>query len=381
MNNSIKILSELVAINSIFPNEKKLGEYLEKALIERGFKTKRIYISEDRFNVVGERGTKGKPLVFYGHMDTVPVYGNWTNSPFKLVEKGDKLHGLGAVDMKAGIAAILCAVETQTEQKIKVAFGADEENISEGGWAILNDGLLKDALAVVVPEINDDPRSKPRHSNTIMLGRRGRCVYEIHIPGRSSHGAQVDLGISAINEASKLVLELESLNKSMKPHSQLLKPTQFIRKISAESTSLSIPESATLEIDRHLVTPETPESVLAEIESFIDSLYSKGIFKEIDSKRISVKIKERKTPYLPPYVTSENDPTVIRLAKIINSKIGKCDFVYGASVADENVFSISGIPILGYCPIGHQYHSADEWVSKSSYLQIVDVLTEFVKSF
>jgi acetylornithine deacetylase/succinyl-diaminopimelate desuccinylase-like protein len=91
MNNSIKILSELVAINSIFPNEKKLGEYLEKALIERGFKTKRIYISEDRFNVVGERGTKGKPLVFYGHMDTVPVYGNWTNSPFKLVEKGDKV--------------------------------------------------------------------------------------------------------------------------------------------------------------------------------------------------------------------------------------------------------------------------------------------------
>ena len=380
MSDPIKILSDLVSINSIFPNEKKLGEYLEKALSERGFKTRRIYISEDRFNVVGERGSKGEPIIFYGHMDTVPVYGNWSNNPFTLVEKGDKLHGLGSVDMKAGIAAILCATETKTDQKIKVAFGADEENISEGGWAILNDGFLKGAKAVIVPEINDDPRSKPKHSNTIMLGRRGRCVYEIHIPGRSSHGAQVDLGISAIAEASKLVLELESLNKSMKPHSHLLKPTQFIRKISAESTSLSIPESATIEIDRHLVTPETPESVLLETQKFIDSLYSKGVFKEIDGKKISVKIKERKTPYLPPYVTSEKDSTVQTLAKIIKSKIGTPEFVYGASVADENVFSTSKVPIIGYCPIGHQYHSADEWVSKSSYLQIVDVLTEFVKS-
>ena len=55
---TITWLRELVSIKSVFPNELEIAEYLEARLKKLGFSTKRIYISENRFNVVGERGTQ-----------------------------------------------------------------------------------------------------------------------------------------------------------------------------------------------------------------------------------------------------------------------------------------------------------------------------------
>ena len=375
--NEIELLGKLVSINSVFPNERELGEFLEGQLKELGFTTRRIEIEEGRFCVVGDRGSEGNPIMLYGHMDTVPKYGEWSSDPFALREEGDRLYGLGAYDMKAGIAAILKACEGQGERRVRVAFGVDEENNSVGGWALVHEGILEGVECVIVPEINDSPEP-PERADAIVLGRRGRAVYEINVPGQAMHGAQSAKGTSAISEAARLVEVLEGAE--MPSHEKLPLGSQFIRKIHAETSSLSLPENAVIELDRHLVTPETTESVLAGIREMIDGLYAEGKFRKIDGRKITVEIKERETPYMPPYTTPENDSNVEKLAGIVREEVGEPQFTYGYTVCDENALSTTGVPIIDYGPVGGNYHSADEWVSKSSYLDLIRVLKRFIHS-
>ncbi|MDO8554296.1 MAG: M20/M25/M40 family metallo-hydrolase [Candidatus Micrarchaeota archaeon] len=375
---AIQLLKELISINSVFPNEKQLAEYLEMHLIELGFTIKRIPVSEGRFNLVAERGTQGKSIAFYGHMDTVPAYGKWKKPPFETWEDGDKLHGLGSMDMKAGLAAILKACDFESDRKIKIAFGVDEENISEGAQVILKSGFLNDCEGIVVTEAGQSDKLA-LGTKMITLGRRGHPVYEITIPGKSSHGAHVHLGINAINEAARFVLALEKLQL---PNNNLFPPaTQFVRSFNASNSSLSIPDVAIIELDRHTIPPETSESVLNELRVFIDSLYSSGQFKEIEGKRITVKLKERKTPYLDPYVTNKEHSFVKRLATAV-TVYHKCEpiYNYGSSVADENVFAKIGLPVVTIGSLGGNEHSADEWVSKQSYFDLIEILRNFILS-
>jgi acetylornithine deacetylase/succinyl-diaminopimelate desuccinylase-like protein len=374
-----ELLEKIVSIGSVFGHEGELGLFIENELKRRGFETARIPIRGGRFNVLGKRGNRGKPLLLFGHMDTVPPYGAWIGEPTRMMGDGDRLFGLGAFDMKAGIAAILCAVEEESDRQVFVAFSVDEENISEGSQALIESGCLKGIAAVVSTEISTSESCIGEKE--ITLGRRGRCVLELSVPGRSSHGAMVDRGINAISEASVLALEIEKFNVRLARHPLLPAPTLFVNKFTAQSTSLSIPENANLEIDVHMVPPETPQSVLVEMEGFIASLYQDGKFAEIDGRRITARLKERETPYLAPYITDGNNPYVEALSMAVSKKIGAAPiFSYGKSVADDNRLALLGVPVMSIGPMGGGEHTHGEWVSRKSLENLVWILREFLRS-
>jgi len=371
---AIKLLSKLVSINSVFPNEYKLAVFLEDYLKNIGFITKRQYIDKNRFNVLGEKGKENwKSILFYGHMDTVPSYWELDSNPFKLREEGDRLYGLGTWDMKCGLAAILKALETvNIDKKIKVAFTCDEENISKGAYTLVRSRFLDNVECIFVTEsgLNDKGISGPQ---MITLGRRGRAVYSFTVTGKSSHGADVNRGINAITEASKLVIELDSMNKNFRKHGLLPHPTQFINKVFAESTSLSTPFKAYLELDRHLVPPETPESVLREIKNHTLKLSKDGLLKA----KVEIRIKPRETPYLAPYLTPTNHKFVKILSNIVKRKFGKVIYNYGLSVADENVLATKR-HVVTIGTKGANEHAANEWVSKQSYFNLVSILADLI---
>lgn len=376
---SVDVLKKLISINSVFGNELEMAVYLDERLRQVGFSTDRVTLSDARYNVVGERGRRGKPILLYGHMDTVPPYGKWVGSPFAPREDGDRIYGLGAADMKGGVGAILEACGQESDRKIKVAFCVDEENISAGSQELVKSGFLRGVEAVVSTELSTS-KGEPKGTKEITLGRRGRCVLELFVPGRSAHGAQGEKGISAIMEAARLVQELERLNGNLGSHRLLPPPTQFVRRLSAESTSLSIPERAVIELDRHLVSPQTPESALRETGLFIEKLYSAKKFAPIDGRKIELRLKERATPYLAPYITPASNSYVKLLAKIAKEKAGSVSYGYGTSVADDNRLASAGLPVMSIAPLGAGEHSDKEWVSKSDYLRLIEILKEFIRS-
>jgi acetylornithine deacetylase/succinyl-diaminopimelate desuccinylase-like protein len=128
-----------------------------------------------------------------------------------------------------------------------------------------------------------------------------------------------------------------------------------------------------------MVVPETSESVCAQVNKFIDSLYGQGTFREIDGKRITARVKPRDVPYLLPYTTAQGNPHVQRISEIVHEVAGEPVFNYGYSVADDNVFAAKGIPVISVAAEGGNEHAANEWVSKKSYLELIEIFKKTVQ--
>ena len=382
-----ELLSNAIAINSAFPGapsdherpgERRLAEFMGEKLTSYGFQVESQQVRGDRINVIAEKGSGGRTLLLTGHLDTVPQVTGWTKTdPWSPLVHGDRLYGLGACDMKGGLVAILQAVR-DFEPKgytLKVAFVVDEENDSEGSYVFGESGWLADVEAVLVPE-GPQPRQPgeddTKDTNVLTLGRRGRIDIEIEVRGRPAHAAFAEMGVSALLRGAHVALAIERL--VLVEHPQLKRGGATIRRFASQTAGLSIPEVATLRIDRHLVPPETPESAQCQIEELIERLYQDGTLERGEDMPIKVMVPERYPPYLKPYVTSPDDPLVRLVEGAVRERFGHVRYDYGQSVADENYYGAQlGLSIVVLGPIGDNAHSADEWVSLSSVEDVASV--------
>ena len=374
------LLEQMVSIPSTFPHEAQLAEFLYAELQRAGFSAAKQYAAENRFNVLAEKGSGKKALMFYGHLDTVPLYGEWNSDPYRLAARGDRLFGLGAADMKGGMFAILEAAkrpELPEGRKIKIALCVDEENESIGAYALSADSFLQDVQLIIAAEIGD-ARPEKEGAKTISLGRRGRVGITVSVPGISAHGAMPEGGISAIKEAVTCMQALE--NMPLPFHEKLGKSSQFVQEISAKSGSLSLPDRCDIMVSRLLVPPETPESVLREMQGYLDSLYAAGVMTLRQGRKAEASFAKRGTPYYAPYLTDETLPQIQNLIQRLTMHFGEVNIGYGLSVADENIFGgVNNIPTVTVGPQGGNEHSANEWVSQRSLELLVNVYRDLMR--
>ena len=352
----IDLLKNLVKINSIYPQEKEISDYLFKYLKSNGFKVQKQKVDLNRFNLLASKGSGKKFILFYGHLDTVPVVEreNWETDPHKPVIKSNKLFGLGASDMKGGLSAFLTATK-ETNLPIKILLAADEENISEGAWKAVkeNKTFFKDVELV----ISSEP-SFGLGLNGITTGRTGRCIYEIVFKGKPAHIIKYKEGVDAFKKltdfGSKLYKVRETLFKSKDTVIQ-------IRKISGESQGMSVCGEARAEVEVILGAEDNVKSVLAKLK-----LLSKA----------EVSIKPRKTPYLEGYYFKEF-PYQKEFENIIKEYTKKTMQLHRRkSVGDDNVLASLGIPVVTWGPEGGNEHKPNEYVDIKS----LDILSKMYKS-
>jgi succinyl-diaminopimelate desuccinylase len=375
----IELLIKLISINSIFPDEKKIAEFLLSYLDNQGFLVKKQYISPDRFNILAEKGSGQKSYLLYAHLDTVQVYGKWQADPFSLRINGDKATGLGTADMKGGIVAILKAVENflPVNYKLKVCFGVDEENYSEGAYKLAQTDWLNDVQGILVPESSLPAVKSLKAASTITLGRKGRVVYTIRIYGKSAHGVEPALGINAIEQGAKLIIALNEFEKTS--HPELGETTFFIRRFEGKTLSLSIPDYAEIEIDFHFVCPDTSEGLKEKLILFITGLYEKN-YLSAAGKKFEIEFNSRPTPFLEPFIFSKEGAFIKIATKAVEKVYGESAYNYGQSVADENIFGNMGIPTLTIGPLADNHHSAEEWVSLESLEKLTVIYREILES-
>jgi succinyl-diaminopimelate desuccinylase len=162
-----------------------------------------------RVNVVGlRRGRHHRPAVHLnGHLDVVPPGDGWTMDPFGGVVRDGRIHGRGACDMKAGIAAAVFAAEAirrsgiELNGAVEISGTVDEESGGFAGAAWLADRgrLSRDRIDyVIIPE--------PLNVDRICIGHRGAYWFEVEARGRIAHGSMPFLGVSAIAHMG-LILE------------------------------------------------------------------------------------------------------------------------------------------------------------------------------
>jgi len=116
-NYLIDILKKAIRINSVIPNEEELAVFFAQEIRALGIEPELHLVAPGRPNVYAsvDLGPNDRFLTLTGHLDTVDVALNWLSDPFEPMEEGGRLHGLGSVDMKAGLACALSAFKALVE--------------------------------------------------------------------------------------------------------------------------------------------------------------------------------------------------------------------------------------------------------------------------
>ena len=146
---------------------------------------------------------KSPKLAFIGHSDTVEYIDGWDSNPFILTKKENNLYGLGACDMKGGIAAFLSALSDIDLKKlkygIKVIITYDEEIAFTGIKEVIKDDI-KIPEYVIVGEPTD---------NKAMTGCKGLFAIKVFTNGIKVHSSTPHKGKSANLNMIKLLNELD----------------------------------------------------------------------------------------------------------------------------------------------------------------------------
>jgi acetylornithine deacetylase len=154
---------------------------------------------DEAWGLVGRAaGSGGGPtLMLNGHVDVVPVGDPeaWTTPPFAAEVRGDRLHGRGSCDMKAGLIAAVWAVEAIRAADVTlagdvvVACVQGEEDGGLGTFATLERGWSADAC--VIPEPT---------ALAIIPANSGALTFRLRVHGSATHAARRDEGVSAIEK-------------------------------------------------------------------------------------------------------------------------------------------------------------------------------------
>lgn len=356
----IDLLTKLTKISSIYPAEKKISAFLQSELEVRGFKVIKQKVSNGRYNIFAEKGNSAKPILFYGHMDTVSITDSkkWKTDPFELTINGDNAYALGASDMKSGISAFIEAA-SGINVSAKIFLAVDEENISEGAWYAVreNADFFKDVKLIISAE-----PSFGLGLNGITTSRTGRCIYEVYFIGKIEHIINYKNAIDAIeklcNFGNKLYLKRNKLFKSKDTVAQL-------RLINAESNGMSVCGDAYAEIEVILGSSDSIEFVKKQLQTLTKD---------------KVETKLRRTPYLEGY-SFKTFPYKDIISKIIKENTGKeIELHKRKSVGDDNVLATLKIPVITWGIVGGNEHTANEFVNVKSLIILTKMYKDLLES-
>ncbi|MET8982727.1 ArgE/DapE family deacylase [Streptomyces sp. NPDC004539] len=153
---------------------------------------------EEAWGVVGYYGSAGGSagLVLQGHVDVVPAGdpAAWEGDPFVARVRGDLVHGRGACDMKAGLAAQLAVLGALRDSGVRlrgtlgVHFVVGEEDGGIGAFGTLKRGHTGGACVISEPT-----------GGTVVTANAGALTFRLAVPGLAAHASSREEGVSAID--------------------------------------------------------------------------------------------------------------------------------------------------------------------------------------
>src|SRR5258708_973598 len=206
------ILTALVGYDTTSRNSNlDLIAWVEGYLDKRGVKHERIYDETGKksnlWAVIGPKYVPG--YVLSGHTDVVPVDDqNWTDSPFRLIERDGKLYGRGSTDMKGYVACCLAAVpdmlSAPLQKPLHLAFSYYEEG---GCWGV----------GRMIPKTAAGPArpiacfvGEPTEMD-VVIGHKGKRSFKVTVHGRTCHSSLAPLGVNAVEYAARVIAKIRDI--------------------------------------------------------------------------------------------------------------------------------------------------------------------------
>jgi acetylornithine deacetylase len=366
----VDLLSRLVAIDSVNPDlvEGGAGEAAIAAFVagwatEQGLEAELLHATPGRPSVlVRARGTGGgRTLLFCGHLDTVNVDG-MAEPHVPRIDAG-RLHGRGAYDMKAGLAAALVACRDAARSALAgdvvVAAVADEEHASIG---------VQEALAAVRADaaIVTEPTEL-----TVAVAHKGFVWAEIEVTGVAAHGSRPHLGVDAIVKAGPILTALGELDARLadREHPLLGRGSVHASVIAGGVELSSYPARCVLGLERRTLPGESAADVEAELEALLDAC--RAADPDLEAERRTLLVRG-------PFEVAQ-DAEIVR---VVAEAAGAGTPVGGVSYwADSAFVAAAGIPTVLFGPRGEGAHAAEEWVDLASTETVARVLADVARRF
>ncbi len=268
-------LRQLVAIDSVSSRTNQpVVRYLAERLQAAGF-THRPFTCTDeagieKTNLVAWKGGTAPEggLALVGHTDTVPYDPSWSQA-LALTRIDGNWYGRGSADTKGGIAAMLCAIESLSEplQKPLLFIGtADEEVGCKGAKRMVMDDAVHPDFAIIAEPTRLIP----------IRAHKGYCVDQVTVHGREGHSAYPAVGRSAIMDAARVLLAIETLAVDMQadanPEFDPPHTTLNVGTISGGKARNVIPGDCTFPLEWRPLPDQPLELVHERLAARIESL-------------------------------------------------------------------------------------------------------------
>ena len=353
------LLADLVAIDSVNPSlvqggagEAAIAAHVAAWARAAGLQTEVLEATPGRPSVVvrapGRGG--GRSLLLCGHLDTVGLEG--MTEPLTPRIDGDRLHGRGAYDMKAGVAAALVACREAAALDLAgdviVAAVADEEHASLGVQEVLA-GLHADAAIVTEPTELE-----------VVVAHKGFVWAEIEVAGRAAHGSRPHLGVDAIVKSGPILTAIGALDESLAARTHPLDGRGSVHAsvIRGGEELSSYPARCVLGLERRTLPGESAADVEAELATLLDRCREAD--PELEAAQRTLLVRE---PFEAPDGAAIVDTVCAAAAEVI----GAAPQIAGASYwADAAFIAAAAIPTVMFGPAGAGAHAAEEWVSLAS---------------
>jgi acetylornithine deacetylase len=354
------LLSRLVAIDSVNPSlvpggagEREIAAFVARWARDAGLEARVLEATRGRPSVLvrapGSGGGRG--LLLCGHLDTVGVDG--MRDPHVARLDGDRLHGRGAYDMKAGLAAALIACRDAAalglSGDVVVAAVADEEHASLGVQECLSAlGPGAGFAAAVVTEPTE---------LQVAVAHKGFVWAELTVAGRAAHGSRPHLGLDAIVKAGPVLTALGALDARLaeRAHPLLGRPSVHASLIEGGVELSSYPARCVIGLERRTLPGETAADVEAELAALLDA--ARAADPELGASWRTLLVRE-------PFEADAGGEAVAALRDAAAPVLGAAPAIGGASYwADAAFIAAAGIPTVLFGPGGEGAHAAREWVS------------------
>jgi succinyl-diaminopimelate desuccinylase len=342
---------ELVDIPSVSRHEAEIGAYVAASVPAGPFRE--LFADGESFFYVTGTGS-GRPLVVLaGHLDTVPAQ---DNVPGRI--DGDWVEGLGASDMKGGLAVMLELAAWLAEARRAPVFDVgllfftrEELPVDESPLpaAFAGSPELRTADLAIVLEPTD---------NTIQAGCLGNLNATVTFRGVSAHSARPWHGDNAITRALEGLLPITRVPpQPVEIDGLVFTEVVSVTRIDGGLAHNVIPERATAGLNYRFA----PNRTLPEAEARLRELV--GDIGELEI-----------TSNSPPGRVSVHSPLVERLR-------GAGDFAVEPKQAWTPVaqFTDAGLDAVNLGPGATRYaHARDERISITELVRTFEALQRFV---
>jgi acetylornithine deacetylase len=329
----------------------------------------------------------GRSLLMTGHLDTVPVGDNvWQHPPYDAVIEDGRLYGLGAIDMKGPMAALLVLYKALAEKQVPLRGDlrfecvVDEEEGGVNGTIAgrLRDGSPDGAILVEGTDLKIYPAA------------RGCLISDFIFA--STKGTWLDVGKStettadAVKQIGTFLTHIDELSEVRcdQPAHPLYEsypnpvPVQVTKVYAGgwgNMVPIAVPPEGRVEVILQTMPGETREKLVGQVDEWLDSLVER--YPDVFLSRPEQVYRLR---WMVPTAMDPKHPLVETLAEVATEVLGQRPDVLGAPYACD-LFALQhvfDIPSLVFGPVGGQAHANDEYIDLESLFKFWETMCALV---